>query len=230
MPRTPSQKEEAARRRRQRKAEQVVGNFLLHCNTFENRLNKAVQRLCRLDTISGAIVCANLNFQSKMGIIISLIEVYTGNEAKDLRDSHKKIYDRIFTLNSEWRNVVAHNMFSSNDEGAIEFTRIQAKRGLKIPDYVKSKTEFEDTCDELILLSTKLDRAVKLAVANRADHEAKSLKPKLDISQLGGLFGLPPPQGGLLAGLTSNPGTTPQTPSMGLLAGLSTYFPKAPEK
>lgn len=214
MSQTPKQKASAAELRRDKRAAQIVGRFLLVCNVFEHRMNRALEKLLRLDQIGAGILCANLNFQAKMNIIISMVDVYSEEVPKRHLDSLKKIYNRIFALQTEWRNVVAHTIFRANEDGTIKFHRIQARRSLKIPEYTKTKSEFDDACAEWAYLARGIEAAVKIVIIKRDAHEATGKEqPTLNLEPLGVSYPPPSQSLGPLHFPSSSPKTTIQIPA-----------------
>ncbi|MGN6309726.1 MAG: hypothetical protein ACTHNN_09235 [Xanthobacteraceae bacterium] len=203
---------EALLYQRQSRARETVGHFMQVFNMVEGRLNSCIEAICELDTLSGAIICANLNFQAKVSILISLVDLYTSLEPKDWRDSARKTFNRLVTINTDWRNVVAHNQFSCIDDAHIDFSRVQAKRGLKIAEFVKSHDEFHEICLEAVELGNEIVLIVNLAKKNRLEiEEHKIALPTISLSSLGSLYGLPPQLGQPPSSQTATQETPPQT-------------------
>jgi hypothetical protein len=209
MPQTPNQKAKAKERRLLNRSFQLIGEFMFNWNIVEADLGKYIASLCELEKLESSIVCANLNFQAKMGIVYATVHLYAGIEKE-----HQKIFNRLFEINTEWRNVIAHCMHSPKD-GEIDFIRIQAKRELKIPDTAKTHKEFAAIFKELRKLSREIGKLAKNACEmrvkyrNRTDNKSG---PSLHTGAIG-ISSLPQSRPlGLLHFLTPNPEKLAQTP------------------
>jgi hypothetical protein len=208
MPQTLAQKSAAAQKRQLSKSFQIVGEFMQKWNMFEHQLGRHVAALLRLSSLDATILNANLNFQSKFGIIASSIALYSTNA------EHKKTLQRALDIYTDWRNVVAHTIFGPQD-GGVRFVRIQARRELKIPATVKTYKEFKALFIELNALNKDITKLVTTAIEARAGYEAHKRQknaPTFGLAELGRQLGQPLRVEGLLHFPTPNQETSPQTP------------------
>ncbi len=205
-------KAKAAINREHHRSYQMVGEFLFHWNHFERDLATYVETLFRLQRLDACIIGANLNFQSKMSILYSAVDLYL-----ILKPEDNELFNRAYTLNAEWRNLIAHTPCGP-DGKAVKFLRIQAKRELKFPDTIRSHAEFKEIFKEIPALSKAIGKLVKRASAYRAEYEAHKNQrnaPKLNFSALtpphlqnlplGGLLGSPSAMTGIFAQIPSAP-------------------------
>jgi hypothetical protein len=190
----------------------MVGGFLFHWNMFERDLATYVETLFRLQRLDACIIGANLNFQSKMSILYSAVDLYLVLKPED-----KELFNRAYTLNTEWRNLIAHTPYGPNGT-AVKFLRIQAKRELKFPDTIRGHAEFKEIFKEIPALSKAIGKLVKRANASRTEYEARKNQrnaPMLNFSALtqphpqnlplGGLLGSPSAMTGIFAQIPPEP-------------------------
>lgn len=225
MAQSQKQKKAAAKRRLENRAEQTVGHMLNRWNLLEEDIGYCIKKLCDLDTIDGAVILANLNFQSRMAILITMIELYTRDKSKEWRDFANKTFNRIFDINIKWRNVIAHNMFVADDDRNIVFTTVKAKRELKIPKISKSKEEFKEITEEMRQLGENLYLFASAAHRTKKKIQAEKLKqPSLSLAALGSHYLPQTPASDFQSSLLPNSKTSDQKPT-GLMGLLAQYNP-----
>ena len=93
----------------------LIGQFVFSWNLFEADLNDAIIALCKLDAIHGLIVTANLNFQTKMHILTTMIELLGRGRQKIWIENAGNMIAKIHTINNEWRTLVVHNLSTAID-------------------------------------------------------------------------------------------------------------------
>jgi hypothetical protein len=184
----------------------LIGQFVFTWNLLEADLNDAIISLCKLDNIHGIIVTANLNFQTKMHIFTTMIDLLARGKSKAWIESAENTIARIHTINQEWRIVVVHNVSTSIDTKSVRFLKVSAKRKLNWPTIIKSKAEFVAIYGEMMSLGDKVKDIAKQLSTTSASPSALArvlLAASTQLSYAQGLqaFLHPPPPGPLHSGL-----------------------------
>jgi hypothetical protein len=153
-----------AKRRRKRMAhstvDRLVGSFIGRWNLLEDELNDVIASLCKMDTTRGTIITANLNFQTKMHIIRTMVHFLGAGKPPTWNESAVETLGKIQGINENWRILVAHNIAVAMDMKTVKFLKVSAKRKLDFPDIRKSKDEFRQVGAEIF---RRIDEIRKIA-------------------------------------------------------------------
>lgn len=119
----------------------LVGEFMFHFAMLENELDGLLQRMMGLETISAAILTANIDMSKKVNLAITgipfqyLAGIDTKKRVKDLK--------KLLKINDD-RNLVAHSFFGPPTSGdGVQFNRTTARINLKMDPIIWSEAEFE---------------------------------------------------------------------------------------
>lgn len=120
----------------------AVGRFMFSWAALENEVNRFVTAAMGLGSTEGIIVCSNLQFRDKMHIVTTALNEFGPNN-KEWTVKSKEIAKEIRALNVV-RNIVAHQFFSPDQRGGIQFYIRKAKGKLNLDGTVWSASEFAD--------------------------------------------------------------------------------------
>ncbi len=190
----------------------LVGQFIFGWNLLEDSLNTAITEMCKLDRLHGIIITANLNFQTKMNIITTMIDLLGLGKSKEWHEIAQNVTAEIHTINNQWRTLVVHNLIRPVDTKTVKFLKVSAKRKLQWPDTTKTKMEFLHIFDRMLYLDDEIERIAKELSTAPISGLAKALAG----SSSGGPYwqGL---LGPLLHQTGDTPSSPPQTASLGIL-------------
>jgi hypothetical protein len=174
----------------------LIGQFVFTWNLFEADLNDAIISLCRLDGIHGLIVTANLNFQTKMHIFTTMVDLLARGKSKAWIESTLETIAKIHAINNEWRTLVVHNLSTAIDTKSVRFLKVSAKRKLNWPTIIKSKQEFSAVYGEMMSLGDAVKDIAKQLSTTSASPSAMAkalLAAPTQLSYAQGLQAFLPP-------------------------------------
>jgi hypothetical protein len=204
----------------------LIGEFVFHWNLLEASLNEAIVSLSKLDQLHGVIITANLQFQTKMHIITTLIDFLGRSKPKAWKDAAAETIRAIHKINNEWRTLVVHNLIAPIDTKKVKFLKVSAKKKLHWPDTTKTKQQFQEVYRDMLETMT----AVKKITEDLSSTKVSAMVKALLAAPPSAPFGFAPPTLGLAA-LGQSPGLW-QHSTLGKGAGgiLGAFFPKAPDE
>jgi hypothetical protein len=172
----------------------LIGQFVFTWNLFESNLNDAITVLCKLDSLHGLIVTANLNFQTKMHIFTTMVDYLGNTQSKDWIERAGETIAKIHTINSEWRTLVVHNLSNAIDTKSVRFLKVSAKRKLQWPKIIRSKTQFFEVYNALLSLGNEVKEIARVLADRPPSDLAKALTAQPIVpSYTPGLAGFPLP-------------------------------------
>jgi hypothetical protein len=191
-----------------------VGGFLQKWAFMEADLRHALQNGLGLDPVQAAIVAANIQLRDKIGIVrtISQLEIIGSDDEK--KEIEKKLIE-IADYATKNRNMMAHNMFTDSDDGAVHFAVIRAKGKFDVSEAIWDEAKFEEASKKIEEFSVflkelgnrlsyaKLARLLTAPVKPTPEHEGPGLLGSLFRHSPGTPDSSPDP---------ATPGTNPQTP------------------
>ena len=169
----------------------LIGKFILHWNVLETKLNEAIKELCKLDELHGLIITTNLNFQTKMQIFTTMVELLSRSKRQSWIDDAKKTITSVNTINQNWRTMVVHNIMTPVDKTTVTFFKVSAKRKLDYQKIQRSRSDFNNICTEILTLGNRIQRICDDLSGVTTSALAKALASTPPIP--GGLFGIPAP-------------------------------------
>jgi hypothetical protein len=188
--------------KRQRKmahssVERLVGRFIGNWNLLEEELNDTITTLCKMERLHGAVVTANLNFQTKMHIIRTMVHFLGSKKPAPWIESANDTINKIQGINDNWRTLVAHNIALAVDMTTVRFLKVSAKRKLTFPDTKKTKTEFNQIDSEVLRCMKAIRKIAEdlgtVSTNSLAEAVASSpTQPWTSLANLGHLLPLAP--------------------------------------
>lgn len=132
----------------------LVGGFLQRWALVESSLNRILIKSIGLDDITGLIVVKNIQLRDKLKIINSSIRLSFMTE--DDLIIYKKLIKNINDYSAK-RNIIAHELFLSNDDENVEFLITKANDGLNFPKEIWSIDTFSSHFNTMDIFVTQLD-------------------------------------------------------------------------
>lgn len=149
----------------------LVGEFMFNWAYIENRVVMGIQSLLDLEEPQAEIILANVTFRDKTSMAATLSHVIL-TEAKLADDATAalKLFDAINKFNSDYRNVLVHNVFLDTADG-IEIFRVRAKGKYEVQQTIWDQKFFEARFKEIDAFEIQLDKLFERlkAVSNSAD-------------------------------------------------------------
>jgi hypothetical protein len=173
----------------------LVGEFVNHWNLLESTINNAIVKLSKLDEVHGVIITANLNFQTKMNILTTLIDLLGQSKPEHWKETARKTISTIRTFYG-WRNLVVHYVIEPIDNKQVKFLKVSAKGKLNFPDTTRTKQQFRDGFAELVSAWQTINKIADELSTKKTSDLAKALA-SLSPSPPAGPFappGYPPAQ------------------------------------
>jgi hypothetical protein len=172
----------------------LVGEFVVRWNLLESTLDNAIVALSKLDQVHGAIITANLNFQTKMHIVKTLIDLLGRTKPEAWREAAEKTIATIHTLNNQWRTLVVHYVIVPVDNKQVKFLKVSAKGKLNFPDTTRTRQQFQDVYGDLQTSWEAIDKIAKDLSTATTNALVKALSATPSLAPT---FGLAPPTLGL---------------------------------
>ena len=197
----------------------LVGEFLFNWNLLEGGLNEAITKLCKLDPLHGAIITANLHFQTKMTIFATLVDLLGKGKSEAWKQSANGTISTISGINSQWRNLVVHCPGRPVDNNTLKFLRVSARRSLKFPDERRNKQQFQQVYASMQTCWKEIDRIAEdlSSVTNNALAKALLAAPPFVVGSP--ILGFPPLVTYPPTVAVGNPFVPGPTPGGGLFGG-----------
>jgi hypothetical protein len=188
-----------------------VGRFFFSWAILESSIDSVIHDLFKLEEGARHIITANLRFLDKLYIVQTALRRQATNDEHQKRIN--KLVRRIGKMNRS-RNLLAHNMFVSLNNGNVRFFKVEAKGALEFPRIQWSKTDFKRTESLINAVHSELEDLTKAIKNRRAIIEALIANPQpTPGSFLQALAGLPNrPIESLLDSEPASPETSPQSP------------------
>lgn len=124
------------------RAHALVGSYLQSWAFMEGNLDEAVGIALGLSSLSGAIVCKNIQLRDKIYILKSIIRL---NDPQNNYEGDIKALTDISDLAIRERNMIAHNGFGPDEKGdGVRFFVMKAKGKLAFPNVRWSVDDFLD--------------------------------------------------------------------------------------
>lgn len=124
----------------------LVGYYLQTWALMEWRLEELISGALRLGSLESTIVAKNIQFRDKVHIVKTLVDLRFHDETKG--EAYTTMLNRLHSLASD-RNMVAHDMFSSDEKGGVRFHVSKAKGKLSFPKTIWTLETFVEKTNEL---------------------------------------------------------------------------------
>lgn len=138
-----------------------VGQFMLHWSLLEREMNASIRQIFRLHDSEGDILVANIGFRDKVNIIRSSIEQHSKTKNEEWRKAADNVLVEILALGTDYRNVIAHNSFFPEPDGAVVFYRSIARKKLDYHALRISPLKFLDLFASALRLQRELKRILE---------------------------------------------------------------------
>lgn len=150
------------------RSQALVGAYMGYFAVMECEINDMIQECFNLSSPDALILCTNLNYHSKIKILKTLNDTYSGNE-----DARKRVDQNLTKVGdlSKDRNMVAHTPFvpSKKKDGGITFLRTSASKKINIIPIEWTIEEIETKCSKLFQ-AAKFVRELSPKLAEVADE------------------------------------------------------------
>jgi predicted ester cyclase len=153
-------------------AHRLVGKFLQNYALLEQALDAGIGKLLKLEGAKNDIVCANIPFAKKIGVLFSAEEFLSEVPDAERKKKLKKLWSTMEELNQK-RVMFAHNSFSSDGKGGISFRRVVAKKKLEVSDIPLTSKQVEKLCTDAVALAFQIEELVS---------DMKPFEARLDFS------------------------------------------------
>ena len=126
----------------------LVGAYMGYYAAMECEINDMIQECFKLSGADALIICTNLNYHSKIKILKTLNDTYSGNE--DARKIVERNLTKVGDLSKD-RNMIAHTPFvpSKKTGGGITLLRTSASKKINIAPIEWSIKDIEKKCSKL---------------------------------------------------------------------------------
>jgi hypothetical protein len=145
-----------------REACRLIGEFMFNWAALEAEMNRAVRSLFHLEYWEGMIITANIQLRDKAHIIKCAVEWYSGLHTKEWREEAKALLKDILDMNSNSRNLVAHNQFfPAEDRDGIEFYKVTARDRLNVPSIQWREKDIAEKLETITRYRDALQKTVR---------------------------------------------------------------------
>lgn len=115
----------------------LIGEFLWHFSLLESELDKLLQRMMGLESMSALILTSNIDIAKKINLAICGLEFQGVEHIEAIKD-----LKALYSINDD-RKIVAHCFFGpSKARDGVAFHRTTANSKLKLASLVWTKAEF----------------------------------------------------------------------------------------
>jgi hypothetical protein len=137
----------------------LVGEFLFYWSGIESIVTQGIGRLLQLPEPQAEIVLANVTFRDKISMAKTLTH-HTYSSAKSdettIKAAHR-LFDTLVAFNSNYRNILVHNLFIPREEGGIDILRVRAKGKYEEPETIWDADFFEERFKEMDQFEVQLE-------------------------------------------------------------------------
>lgn len=139
---------------------ELVGRFLYHFASVEQRLDAAIAKLFELTDDAADILTANIDFNRKINLIETIVRVQALDKTDKWQSDATNLVHAIRGINSPHRQVVAHSSFEPAENGSVRFKRTKATGKLQREEPIWTEAIFDNHFAEMDKCAAQLDKLI----------------------------------------------------------------------